>query len=124
MAITPEGYISACTEVTRRNDPLSEIFFFGHVDLEREEVEIEQSKLLRLRGRNIYTLQQCANCYAKYYCMGGCPARATREVGFGNIQDATCYLSKQLLELSFDMFVQGRSTFRFIFEPIPFDLES
>jgi uncharacterized protein len=68
--ITPEGDISCCSRVTKKDDPLSKIFFVGQVT--ELGFRIDQEKVNALTELNLYSYKECADCYIKYQCSGGC----------------------------------------------------
>ena len=70
MAIMPEGIISCCTRVTRSTDPLVETFIIGQVT--ESGVEIDQSKVEKLKTLNLHNYPECQECFVKYTCSGGC----------------------------------------------------
>jgi uncharacterized protein len=70
FALMPEGIISCCTRVTRKNDPLVDLFVIGHIT--EEGVEINQSKVEKLKTLNLHNYQECQECFVKYTCSGGC----------------------------------------------------
>jgi uncharacterized protein len=70
MAIMPEGIISCCTRVTRSTDPLVETFIIGQVT--EQGVEIDQSKVEKLKTLNLHNYPECQDCFVKYTCSGGC----------------------------------------------------
>ena len=61
LAITPEGDIYPCHHFKMGN------VFEGKID---EEIKNTFEK------SNIYTKEKCKNCFAKFYCSGGCSANA------------------------------------------------
>ncbi|MBN1875184.1 MAG: radical SAM protein [Anaerolineae bacterium] len=78
-AITPDGYISTCSRVTKTDDPLAPIFVIGKVS--RAGFIINQDQLDPLTNLNLFSCQGCEKCFAKYTCSGGCPHD---RLSFGN----------------------------------------
>ncbi len=87
VAVTPEGYLTACFEVVHPDDPAAEVFFFGYVDREAECIRLDNDRLKSLRKRNVFNLPQCANCFLKYNCAGDCVVKSFRVGGsiFANV---------------------------------------
>ncbi|NTV89510.1 MAG: SPASM domain-containing protein, partial [Clostridiales bacterium] len=68
VAITPEGDIYPCHQfVGMENFKMGNVFESNEVD----------SKISGIFGNsNIYTRNDCMECWARFYCSGGCPANA------------------------------------------------
>lgn len=67
LAVTPEGDIYPCHQFVG-----NEKFKMGDVFSGTLDEEIKSS----FEKSNIYTKDTCQNCFAKFYCSGGCPANA------------------------------------------------
>ena len=67
LAVTPEGDIYPCHQFVG-----NEAFKMGNVFDGEISEEIKSS----FEQSNVYTKEACANCFAKFYCSGGCPANA------------------------------------------------
>ena len=67
LAITPEGDIYPCHQFVGNTDFKMGNVFEGKID---EEIKNTFEK------SNIYTKEKCKNCFAKFYCSGGCSANA------------------------------------------------
>ena len=70
FAVMPEGNVSSCTRITRSEDKLSKQFFIGEVT--NDQVVIHDEKVKALKALNVYSFQECTNCFAKFVCSGGC----------------------------------------------------
>lgn len=68
--VTPAGDVSSCSRATQTNDALSEQFFIGKVSETR--VLIDPEKVKRLRALKPSNFVECAECFAEWYCRGGC----------------------------------------------------
>jgi len=68
VAITPEGDIYPCHQFVGMED-----FKMGNV-YKNEGINKEISE--KFSSSNIYTKSDCRECWAKFYCSGGCPANA------------------------------------------------
>lgn len=73
--ITPDGKVTTCVEVSRTNDPGSEIFHIGEYDALNHNFNLDSNKISELRKRNSKNLSGCGNCIAKLSCAGGCLAK-------------------------------------------------
>lgn len=67
VAITPEGDIYPCHQFVGEKD-----FLLG--DLESGIVNVELRE--RFKNANVYTKKECRECWARFYCSGGCHANA------------------------------------------------
>ncbi|MCD7919006.1 MAG: thioether cross-link-forming SCIFF peptide maturase [Clostridiales bacterium] len=65
VAITPEGDIYPCHQFVGNPD-----FKIGNL----YEGTFDQKVAGQFAGVNIYTKEDCRNCWAKFYCSGGCSA--------------------------------------------------
>ncbi len=67
LAVTPEGDIYPCHQFVGNQD-----FKMGNVFLGELKEEIRES----FEKSNVYTKDKCKDCFAKFYCSGGCSANA------------------------------------------------
>ncbi len=94
IVITADGNISSCTFVTDKNDPVSKIFFYGKIV--NGKVIVDKKKLEYLRERTINNIPQCKDCFAKYYCLGGCPRETFESTGLiYNPSEKRCEISRK-----------------------------
>jgi len=90
--VTPSGDISCCSRVTKKDDPLSKVFFIGKVT--EQGFYIDQDKVDELVDLNIYSYQECSVCFAKYQCSGGCHHD---RLFFGKMPAIWCDIARELL---------------------------
>ncbi len=65
VAVTPEGYIYPCHQ------------FVGNLDYKMGNVHdgtFDMDIARRFAGLNVYTREECKECWARFYCSGGCSA--------------------------------------------------
>jgi uncharacterized protein len=74
--VTHDGYVTACFEVLERDDPRSNLFFFGHYDPKTQSFQFDLDRLAALQERKVQNLPSCADCIAKWHCAGDCMAKA------------------------------------------------
>lgn len=67
LAVTPEGDIYPCHQFVG-----NEKFKMGNVFEGKLDEDIKSS----FENSNVYTKEKCKDCFAKFYCSGGCPANA------------------------------------------------
>ncbi len=96
FTVTPEGMITSCVEVSRKNDPYSDTIMFGKIT---DKVEINEDKLEKLDKIN-YNNQKggCSNCQYRLICLGGCPMANIWQNGLPLKKSAfTCTVEHTLL---------------------------
>ncbi|MCX8130230.1 MAG: thioether cross-link-forming SCIFF peptide maturase [Clostridia bacterium] len=90
IAITPEGDVYPCHQFVGMDD-----FKMGNVNEGIIDIKIQD----RFKKSNIYTKEECKECWAKFYCSGGCAANAYQ---FNNDIDIPykvgCELEKKRVE--------------------------
>lgn len=94
FCVLPDGKVSSCTRVTRVQDDLAETFIIGEFDSNLNLV-VDQGKIARLRNLSIANFKQCKDCFAKWYCVGGC--HHCRLSNGGDMPDSHCQLVRALL---------------------------
>ena len=67
LAVTPEGDIYPCHQFVG-----NEQFKMGNVS----DGKLDENIKMMFEKSNIYTKDQCRDCFAKFYCSGGCSANA------------------------------------------------
>jgi uncharacterized protein len=67
MAVTPEGDLYPCHQFVGNED-----FILGNVDkgVVRNDITDE------FKNCNVYSKKECSDCFARFYCSGGCAANA------------------------------------------------
>ncbi len=65
VAVTPEGDIYPCHQFVGKED-----YRLGNVHEDGFNMEVSEC----FAGLNVYTRNECADCWAKFYCTGGCSA--------------------------------------------------
>ncbi|MCD4756403.1 radical SAM protein [bacterium] len=94
FCVLPDGQISSCTRVTRSQDELSNRFIIGNID-SNGDFHFDHEKVSFLRGLSIQNFKQCHDCFAKWYCTGGC--HHTRLSNNGKMSEEHCLLTKAML---------------------------
>lgn len=73
--ITPQGDVTSCIEVTNRNDPRSQVFFYGRMNNQTGEFEFDQERYRKLCSLQVQNYEPCRDCFARWHCSGDCPAK-------------------------------------------------
>lgn len=76
LALTADGFISTCYEVTRFDDSAADTFIVGRVT--EDGVELFRDKILNMRSLEDLSLSKCAKCPYRLVCRGGCPVKKIR----------------------------------------------
>lgn len=95
IAITPNGDIYPCHQFVGKDE-----WKMGNVDDEHIDYAIRD----RFKNANIYGKENCKNCWAKFYCSGGCNANSLQYAG-GILKNhkVSCELEKARLECAIMM---------------------
>ena len=96
FAVTPDGYLTNCWEVTDINHPFAETFIFGRMYLDGR-IEIDQEKLNNLQTFNVDHFSYCSDCFAKYHCAGDCAARLGHKDFKGSRGGIRCETNRKLI---------------------------
>ncbi len=91
--VLPDGKISSCSRITRDEDNLADTFLIGNID--ESVIIVDTDRVSKLRYLNVMCYQQCQNCFAKWYCAGGC--HNTRMLNSGKMPEEHCRLIQQFL---------------------------
>ena len=90
LAVTPWGDLYPCHQFVGQDD-----FLMGNVDDGIVKPEIADD----FRSCNVYSKDKCRNCFAKFYCSGGCAANSYNFHGdIHNAYDIGCALQKKRIE--------------------------
>ncbi len=90
LAVTPSGDLYPCHQFVGMKD-----FLLGNVDDGVVNTEVrDEFKLC-----NVYAKEKCKNCFAKFYCSGGCAANSYNFSGSINgTYEIGCELQKKRIE--------------------------
>jgi uncharacterized protein len=95
LAVTPEGDIYPCHQFVGNQD-----FKMGNVF----EGELNEDIRFSFEKSNVYTKDKCKDCFAKFYCSGGCAANAYNFTGSINgTYDVGCELQRKRVECAIMM---------------------
>ncbi|MBR5271576.1 MAG: thioether cross-link-forming SCIFF peptide maturase, partial [Clostridia bacterium] len=90
LAISPQGDIYPCHQFVGNTDYKMGTVFEGKIDEDIKNV-FERS--------NVYTKKKCENCFAKFYCSGGCSANAVNFNGdINKPYELACEFEKKRVE--------------------------
>ena len=95
LAVTPWGDFYPCHQFVGQDE-----FLMGNVDDGITRTEIQDT----FKGCNVYAKEKCKDCFAKFYCSGGCAANSYNF--HGHINDAYeigCELQRKRIECAIMM---------------------
>ena len=90
LAVTPWGDFYPCHQFVG-----VEAFLMGNVFDGLKASELQEE----FKGCNVYAKEKCRNCFAKFYCSGGCAANAYKFHGsINDAYDVGCELQRKRIE--------------------------
>ncbi len=90
LAVTPWGDLYPCHQFVGEEEYLMGTVFEGIKKTELQE---------QFRGCNVYSKDKCKDCFAKFYCSGGCAANAYKFHGsINDAYDIGCKLERKRVE--------------------------
>ena len=90
LAVTPWGDFYPCYQFVGE-----EAFLMGNVFDGLKASELQEE----FKGCNVYAKEKCRNCFAKFYCSGGCAANAYKFHGsINDAYDVGCELQRKRIE--------------------------
>jgi uncharacterized protein len=93
--VTTEGDVTACYEVTGRDDVRATTFIYGTYDAEVRSFAFDTSRVAALRRLTVNDAPRCARCFAKYHCAGDCPSKRLYP-GADDAVVARCQINRRL----------------------------
>ncbi len=95
LAVAPNGDLYPCHQFVGMDD-----FLLGNVDTGVTNKELTE----KFAAVNVYSKKECTNCFARFYCSGGCAANAYNFTGdINGIYDIGCRLQKKRTECAIMM---------------------
>lgn len=95
LAVTPWGDLYPCHQFVGQEE-----FLMGNVDEEITRPEIADE----FRSCSVYSKEKCRNCFAKFYCSGGCMANAYNFHGtIHEAYDIGCEMQRKRVECAIMM---------------------
>ena len=109
--ITPDGFVTACTEVSSDTEPLSSTFLIGKYDQTLNKFKIWNDKRHSLMSRTVNSLDKCKQCISKWHCSGGCPVKAYKGDVFNDVDIAGCVIARELTEYHVRLLAKGKADY-------------
>jgi radical SAM protein with 4Fe4S-binding SPASM domain len=73
LFVTPDGYLSLCTEISTSTDPRRDNYFVGGYDRTTKRFRVTAEGAAKVRCGPPWW---CRGCYAQFSCRGGCEPRS------------------------------------------------
>ena len=88
--LTPDGFVSSCDRAFWGKTAMQDLLY-GQFDREKGITVIDESKVEKIRSRNLENLRKCRECEIGPYCCGSCVGTAYQNTGnFLGIMDEYC----------------------------------
>jgi uncharacterized protein len=95
LFVTPEGFLSQCSEVSSSDDPRAKDYFVGRYDPVAGRFQVAEQHLPGVSGG---LPVRCAKCFAQFSCGGGCRPRS--ENAAPHIRRWWCEIIRENLRLT------------------------
>lgn len=100
VAVTPDGDFYPCHQFVGMPE-----WKLGSLDSPELRTDLQEAFL----GCNVCTKETCKNCWAKYYCSGGCMANAVLYGGaLDHPHEISCHLMKKRFECAIGAYIAER----------------
>ena len=119
IALTVDGFLSTCYEVTKYDDSVANAFIVGRVT--DNGVELFKEKFLNMRNLEDLNLSKCVKCPYRLVCRGGCPVKKVRKS-----QDSLnnlCQITRRLVPKLLDFLQANPQACEFILKGVANDVE-
>lgn len=73
LFVTPDGYLSLCSEISVASDPRKDDYFVGEYDRATKRFHVSEEGATRIRKGLPWW---CRGCFAQFSCRGGCEPRS------------------------------------------------
>jgi radical SAM protein with 4Fe4S-binding SPASM domain len=73
LFVTPDGYLSLCTEISVVDDPRKDDYFVGKYDHATKRFHVPEEGVAKIRKG---TPWWCRGCFSRFSCAGGCEPRS------------------------------------------------
>jgi len=80
FALTSDGALSPCPEVSQKTDPAADAFITGRIN-DDQSIDFFNDRVDNLKNRKSENIEACRNCFLEYVCNGGCAIKSYRRTG-------------------------------------------
>lgn len=93
FVVSYNGLISKCIEVQDEKHECSDQLVIG--DIKGDAININNEKIIEIRKKALINNKECENCFARYFCAGGCTIRNFHNNNtFKKTDDYYCKIAK------------------------------
>lgn len=96
FAVTPDGFLTNCWEVSSHDHRLAETFIFGRM-LPEGRIEVDEEKVEFLRSLSVTSMAFCQDCFAKWHCAGDCVVKTKSADVLGPRGGERCRTTRMLI---------------------------
>ncbi len=96
LCVTPSGDVTSCYEVTDRDDPRADRFFFGGWDEEEGRFRLDGARQASQRKLDVDHAAGCEHCFCRLSCAGDCPAKGSWVEGRLVPDPVRCRITRRL----------------------------
>lgn len=75
FAVTPEGAVSSCYEISDDKDERADVFFWGRFDPATQRFELDEDRRRKQTRLSVWGKPHCQSCFCKWHCAGDCSAK-------------------------------------------------
>jgi len=93
-SVAPDGVVSACTISFNDDKENSETFKLGSIS--SGKLSLDEAKVKSMSQYNVLNLPECADCFAKWHCRGGC-LYAKKGDWFGKLSEERCEMIRKVV---------------------------
>lgn len=93
LCLTPYGTLTTCPDVSSPNEKDYNDALIG--EIQENNIRFDKDAFSRVSHGNIYTIEKCKDCFARWNCGSGCPS--SRRVYSPEIFDAICNYYRKML---------------------------
>lgn len=80
FALTSEGMLSPCPEVSQKDDPAAGAFITGRIN-DDQSIDFFEDRIKNLKNRKSENIEACRSCFLEFVCNGGCSIKSYRKTG-------------------------------------------
>jgi len=105
FCVTPDGYVSACSRVTKLTDEGADLYLYAQHNPFTHSFDINEVRKAEISNHGSLP-RECATCFARWNCQGTCPI--SRYTGESHYKQ-TCVLIRELLRKSLGAELDSKS---------------
>lgn len=96
FCVCPDGSVSGCSRITKKQDSGSELFFYGRFETDKQAPSIDSDAHARIVTHGGLPQSLCSSCFARWNCQGLCPI--SRYLGEKTFEESYIIVKQLLLQ--------------------------